>query len=86
VDTLAYRFRLAVVNNTHQADLLPAHLSAMGIAHRFDTFVTSVEVGWRKPRPAIYATALRRFHIAVRPGRWPRERIRVPRSMMTRAI
>jgi putative hydrolase of the HAD superfamily len=63
VAALADRFRLAVVTNTHQADLVPGHLSAMGIAHHFDTVVTSVEVGWRKPHPAIYATALQRLGI-----------------------
>lgn len=63
VGTLADRFRLAVVTNTHKADLVPRHLAAMGIAHHFDTVVTSIEVGWRKPHPAIYATALLRLGI-----------------------
>jgi len=63
VAALAGRFRLAVVTNTHKADLVPGHLSAMGIAHHFDAVVTSVEVGWRKPHPAIYALALRRLGI-----------------------
>ena len=61
VAALADRFRLAVVTNTHKADLVPGHLSAMGIAHHFDAVVTSVEVGWRKPHPAIYAEALLRL-------------------------
>lgn len=63
VGALAHRFRLAVVTNTHQAGLVPAHLSAMGIAARFEAVVTSVEVGWRKPHPAIYAAALQRLDI-----------------------
>ena len=63
VGSLADRFRLAVVTNTHQADLVPAHLSAMGIAGHFEAVVTSVEVGWRKPHPAIYTEALRRLGI-----------------------
>lgn len=63
VGALAGSFRLGVVTNTHHADLVPGHLSAMGIAHHFDAVVTSVEVGWRKPHPAIYATALRRLGI-----------------------
>jgi putative hydrolase of the HAD superfamily len=58
VGALADRFRLAVVTNTHQADLVAAHLSAMGIAGLFEAVVTSVEVGWRKPHPAIYTAAL----------------------------
>lgn len=61
MSALADRFRLAVVTNTHKADLVPGHLSAMGIAHHFDAVVTSVEVGWRKPHPAIYAEALLRL-------------------------
>ena len=64
VGALADRFRLAVVTNTHQADLVPRHLSAMGIAHFFEAVVTSVEVGWRKPHPAIYAEALLRLEVA----------------------
>jgi putative hydrolase of the HAD superfamily len=58
---LARQFRLAVVTNTHQADLVPAHLAAMRIDHHLAAVVTSVEVGWRKPHPAIYAAALRRL-------------------------
>jgi putative hydrolase of the HAD superfamily len=55
---LAGRFRLAVVSNTNQAGLVQGHLAAMGIDRYLDAVVTSVEVGWRKPHPAIYATAL----------------------------
>jgi putative hydrolase of the HAD superfamily len=57
---LARRYRLAVVTNTHQADLVPGHLAAMRIDRCFEAVVTSVEVGWRKPHPAIYAAALGR--------------------------
>lgn len=52
--------RLAVVTNTHAPDLVPAHLRRMGLDGAFDAVVTSVEVGWRKPHPAIYAAALGR--------------------------
>ncbi|MER7456973.1 HAD family hydrolase [Micromonospora sp. NPDC126480] len=55
---LAAEHRLAVVTNTHRADLVPGHLTAMGVAHHVDAVITSVEVGWRKPHPAIYAAAL----------------------------
>jgi len=55
---LARDYRLAVVTNTHRADLVPAHLEAMGLRPYFDAVITSVEVGWRKPHPKIYATAL----------------------------
>jgi putative hydrolase of the HAD superfamily len=55
---LSGRHRLAVVTNTHHARLVPDHLAAMGLAGAFQAVVTSVEVGWRKPHPAIYAAAL----------------------------
>ncbi len=50
--------RLAVVSNTHHAPLVPGHLAAMGLLPAFDAVVTSVEVGWRKPHPEIYRSAL----------------------------
>jgi putative hydrolase of the HAD superfamily len=55
---LTQRHRLAVVTNTHQADLVPTHLTAMGVASAIEVVITSVEIGWRKPHPAIYAAAL----------------------------
>lgn len=50
--------RLAVVSNAHEADLVSEHLKAMGLLPYFDAVITSIEVGWRKPHPAIYTTAL----------------------------
>lgn len=50
--------RLALVSNTHDAGMVRGHLSAMGIAEAFDAVVTSVEVGYRKPRPEIFTAAL----------------------------
>lgn len=58
VRELARGYRLGVVTNTHQPDLVPGHLDAMGLSSSFEVVVTSVEVGWRKPHPAIYAAAL----------------------------
>jgi putative hydrolase of the HAD superfamily len=63
VAALRSRYRLAVVSNTHDAALVPAHLAAMGIAGCFDAVITSIEVGWRKPDPRIYAAALTRLGI-----------------------
>jgi putative hydrolase of the HAD superfamily len=60
---LAARYRMAVVTNTHQPDLVPDHLAAMGVRELFEEVVTSVEVGWRKPHPRIYSTTLRRLGI-----------------------
>ncbi|HEY0000801.1 MAG TPA: HAD family hydrolase, partial [Actinoplanes sp.] len=58
LDELAADYRLAVVSNTHQPGLVPGHLAAMGVLDRFDAVVTSVDLGWRKPHPKIYAAAL----------------------------
>jgi putative hydrolase of the HAD superfamily len=58
VRELAGDYRLAVVTNTHQADLVPDHLESMGLRDHFDAVITSVEVGWRKPRPEIFAATL----------------------------
>ncbi|MFG2071168.1 HAD family hydrolase [Nonomuraea maritima] len=58
VAELSARHRLAVVSNTHHPPLVPGHLASMGLLDAFDAVVTSVEVGWRKPHPKIYATAL----------------------------
>lgn len=60
---LAARYRLAVVTNTHEPDLVPGHLAAMGLTSLFDAVVTSVEVGWRKPHPKIYRAALDRLGV-----------------------
>jgi putative hydrolase of the HAD superfamily len=58
IATLDGEHRLAVVTNTHDPRLVPQHLAAMGIAPHFETVITSVEVGWRKPHPRVYRTAL----------------------------
>lgn len=58
VRDLAADHRLAVVTNTHEPALVPAHLAAMGVRERFETVITSIEVGWRKPRPEIFRRAL----------------------------
>lgn len=63
---LAAEYRLAVVSNTQEADLVPGHLEAMGVRQLFDTVVTSFEVGWRKPHPTIYTTALN--ELGITPG------------------
>jgi putative hydrolase of the HAD superfamily len=55
---LARDYRLAIVSNVHEAYLVPNHLEKMGLKDRFDAVILSVEVGWRKPHPEIYATAL----------------------------
>ncbi|TMR90198.1 HAD family hydrolase [Nonomuraea basaltis] len=58
IEELSADYRLAVVTNTHQPNLVPDHLAAMGLLSSFDAVITSVEVGWRKPHPKIFAGAL----------------------------
>ena len=50
--------RVVLVTNTHDAAMVRGHLATLGISNAFDAIVTSVEVGFRKPRPEIYDTAL----------------------------
>ncbi|NUT34904.1 MAG: HAD family hydrolase [Hamadaea sp.] len=57
-DLAAAGHRLAVVSNTHSPVLVPAHLSALGVAGLMETVVLSVEIGLRKPHPAVYGVAL----------------------------
>lgn len=55
---LKTRHRLAVVSNTHSSAMVPDLLRRAGIADLFEAVVLSVDVGWRKPHPAMYAAAL----------------------------
>jgi putative hydrolase of the HAD superfamily len=55
---LREHWSLAIVSNTHDEDLVRSHLRGIGAAGLVDAVVTSVEVGWRKPHPAVYAAAL----------------------------
>jgi putative hydrolase of the HAD superfamily len=58
LSTLRQVHRLAVVSNTHSSTMVPDLLRKAGISDLFDAVVLSVDVGWRKPHPAVYATAL----------------------------
>ncbi|HYB70768.1 MAG TPA: HAD family hydrolase [Candidatus Bathyarchaeia archaeon] len=58
---LGRRYRLAVVSNFDYAPTCRAILEREGIAGLFDTVVISDEVGWRKPKPVIFETALDRL-------------------------
>lgn len=64
VQTLAGRYFLGVVTNTHLEWLVPSHLERMGIAHHFPHVVTSIGHGKRKPDAEIFHHALRRFDCA----------------------
>ncbi|MGH0035741.1 MAG: HAD family hydrolase [Myxococcota bacterium] len=63
VARLAERYELAVVTNTHDPDLVPGHLEAMGLSGCFRRVFTSVELGTRKPHPEIFRHALRELDI-----------------------
>ncbi len=59
LDRLAKDYTLALVTNTHSAQLVHGHLNAMGIAQSFSAIVTSVEHGKCKPHAAIFEEALK---------------------------
>jgi putative hydrolase of the HAD superfamily len=58
---LGPRYRLAVVSNFDYSPTCRTILEREGIAGLFETIVISDEVGWRKPKPVIFETALRRM-------------------------
>jgi putative hydrolase of the HAD superfamily len=64
LERLAARFTLAVVSNTNDRHLVPRHLERMGVQRHFARVVTSVELGVRKPSPAIFAHAVRELGAA----------------------
>lgn len=66
VGALAARRTLAVVTNTHLESLVPGLLADAGLGDAFAAVVTSVEVGWSKPHPAIYTAACDRLGVAPR--------------------
>lgn len=53
--------RNVLVSNTHDAEMVGRHLVTFGLLPHLDHVVTSVALGWRKPRPEIYAAALEPF-------------------------
>jgi putative hydrolase of the HAD superfamily len=55
---LTQRFKLALVSNTYRAEFVLDHLRTMDIDRFFDTIVTSIEHGKRKPSPDIFESAL----------------------------
>lgn len=58
---LRQRYRLAVVSNFDYAPTCRGILDREGIAPLFETVVISDEIGWRKPKPVIFETALERM-------------------------
>jgi putative hydrolase of the HAD superfamily len=60
---LSSRFELGIITNTHDTELVPLHLAAMGLTEHFEVLVTSVEFGVRKPSPEVFQEALRRLDV-----------------------
>jgi putative hydrolase of the HAD superfamily len=58
LDELAQRHGLALVTNTHHAEMVRGHLRRMQIEPYFPVLITSVEHGRRKPSKCIFARAL----------------------------
>ncbi len=63
LETLVRRYRLALLSNFDHAPTIEQALTAYGIRDRFEAVVVSGDVGWRKPRPEIFAEVLRRLHV-----------------------
>ena len=63
LEALGRRHRLAVVSNFDYSPTCHAILEREGIASLFETIVISDEVGWRKPKPVIFETALDRMSL-----------------------
>jgi HAD superfamily hydrolase (TIGR01549 family) len=57
-------YRLAVVSNFDYTPTARGILEREGIAHLFEHVVVSDEVGWRKPKPVIFETALQRLGVS----------------------
>jgi len=63
LDDLRRGHRLGVVSNFDYTPTARGILEREGIVHLFDTVVVSDEVGWRKPQPVIFETALGRLGV-----------------------
>jgi HAD superfamily hydrolase (TIGR01549 family) len=61
---LSGRYQLAVVSNFDYAPTARGVLEREGIADLFETVLVSDEIGWRKPKPVIFETALARLGVA----------------------
>ncbi|HYL80576.1 MAG TPA: HAD family hydrolase, partial [Candidatus Acidoferrum sp.] len=63
LEALRQRYRLAVVSNFDHGPTVEMALASHGIRHGFEAVVVSADVGWRKPRPEIFAETLRRMNL-----------------------
>lgn len=53
--------RLAVISNITSRGIVPQKLAAYGVARSFETVITSVDFGRRKPHPGIFREVARRM-------------------------
>jgi putative hydrolase of the HAD superfamily len=58
VTALASDHRLTIVSNTHHPALVPRLVRRFRLDTAIDRVISSVSVGWRKPHPIIFETAL----------------------------
>ena len=58
---LASRARVVIVTNTlwRRREALQRDFAPLGVAEHITDYVTSIDVGWRKPHPRVYDAALR---------------------------
>lgn len=61
LDELSPDYRLGIITNTYHPALVPSHLERMGVAGHFEVVVKSVDIGVRKPAPAIFFHALQQL-------------------------
>jgi FMN phosphatase YigB (HAD superfamily) len=72
---LKARYRLAVVSNFDYTPTALGVLEREGIADLFEAILVSDEVGWRKPKPVIFETALGRLGVGASEGLFVGDRI-----------
>jgi putative hydrolase of the HAD superfamily len=63
LEALQPRYRMAVISNFDHGPTVGQALRMHGIHERFEVVLVSADVGWRKPRPEIFAEAFRRMGI-----------------------
>ena len=66
LEALRPRYRMAVISNFDHGPTVEQALRMHGIRERFEVVVVSADVGWRKPRPEIFAEAFHRMGVGAR--------------------
>ncbi|MFQ5830894.1 MAG: HAD family hydrolase [Candidatus Methylomirabilia bacterium] len=64
LEALSPRFQIGIVSNFDYAPTAQWILEREGVASLFQTVVISDQVGWRKPKPVIFETALAHLRVA----------------------